>query len=415
MKHLFKKFIEAFRIQLKRKKFDKHLDGLATLRPSGVSKGDVLLAYIIDPFLVKDGQKIPNTHTHFWESVQIAKTFLGIGYTVDVISYRNSKFKHQKNYDFFVSARTNFQRITEQLNEDCIKIVNLDMAHWVINNYAAYQRCLSVYDRRKAAIKNYKLQDENFAIEYADYGTVLGNEFTLNTYRYANKPLYRVPLPTLATFPLFEGKNFDSIKINYLWFGSHGFVHKGLDLVLEAFAQMPEYNLTVCGPIEKENDFKEVYNKELYHTPNINTIGWVDIDSKEFESILKQCIGIVYPSCAEGGGGSVIICMHGGLIPIVTHEASVDVTDEYGFILNKPTLDEIQKTVRYLSGLPGKKLKSMSNKAREFARTNHTKDVFIKRHREVIEGIIDIENKKKVQVGLKFSKRIQKNGNHANQ
>ena len=33
-------------------------------------------------------------------------------------------------------------------------------------------------------------------------------------------------------------------------------VHKGLDLVLEAFAGMPEYHLTVCGPVAKEKDFE---------------------------------------------------------------------------------------------------------------------------------------------------------------
>jgi hypothetical protein len=30
-------------------------------------------------------------------------------------------------------------------------------------------------------------------------------------------------------------------------------------LVLNIFAEMPEYNLTVCGPIQKEKDFEKVY------------------------------------------------------------------------------------------------------------------------------------------------------------
>ncbi len=356
MKKLIRKTLSLLGYQIKRKKFDRHRDGFKTLKPDGISIGNVLLAYIIDPFLLKKGEKVPNSHTHFWESILIANTFLDLNYTVDVISYRNKIFKPDKRYDFFLSARTNFQRISELLNEDCIKIVNLDMAHWVVNNYNAHVRCFNLFKRRNAVIRNYKLQDENLAIEFADYGTVLGNEFTVNTYRYAGKPLFRVPLPTCAVFPSFEDKDYDIIKKNYVWFGSHGFVHKGLDLVLEAFAQMPEYNLTVCGPIVMEKEFEKVYNNELYNTPNIKTIGWIDVDSGEFKSILQQSIGIVFPSCAEGGGGSVITCMQGGLIPIVTYEASVDVEDNYGIMLKSPTIDAIKNAVRLLSSLPGESL-----------------------------------------------------------
>jgi len=395
MKRFINKIAGAFGIQITRKKFNKHTDGFITLKPKGVSNGNVLLAYIIDPFLLGPGEKIPNSHTHFWESSQIAKTFLDLGYTVDVISYRNSKFIPEKKYAFFVSARTNFQRIAELLNKDCIKIANLDMAHWTTNNYAAYQRCFNLHKRRKAVIKNYKLQDENYAIEYADYGTVLGNEFTLDTYRYAGKPLFRIPLPTCLSFPLFEDKNYKNSKNNFLWFGSGGLVHKGLDLVLEAFTLMPEFNLIVCGPIDWEKDFQEVYFKELYQTANIKTVGWVDIESKEFEAILKKCNAVVFPSCAEGGGGSVITCMQGGLIPIVSYEASIDVQDEYGVILKYSSVEEIKNAVRYVAGLSEDTLKQMATKSRSFAAMNHSKNAFKKRHRDVIETIIELEEKKR--------------------
>ena len=36
-------------------------------------------------------------------------------------------------------------------------------------------------------------------------------------------------------------------------------VHKGLDLVLEAFVAMPEYHLTVCGKVSSEKDFEDAY------------------------------------------------------------------------------------------------------------------------------------------------------------
>lgn len=399
MKNAIKAITDTFGIQISKKQFNKHLDGFVSMKPRGQVKGNVLLAYIIDPFLLKPGENIPNTHTHFWESKQIAQTFLDMGFTVDAISYHNTKFKPTKEYSFFISARTNFQKIAELLDEDCIKIVNLDMAHWIPNNFAAYHRCYNVYKRRKVTIRNYKLQEENFAIEHADYATVLGNTFTMDTYKYANKPLFRVPLPTCVTYPWFEDKDYNSNRKNYLWFGSRGFLHKGLDLVLEAFSQMPEYNLTVCGPIEKEKDFEREYYNELYNTQNIHTIGWIDIESQKFQDILKSCVGIVYPSCCEGGGGSVLTCMQGGLIPIVSYETSVDIKDNYGVMLEDSSTDEIKKAVQHVSGLSELKIKEMSYSAWEFARANHTKETFIKNYRDVIEEILTLEKEKKFNEG----------------
>ena len=125
------------------------------------------------------------------------------------------------------------------------------------------------------------------AIEHADCAAVLGNEFTISTYTYANKPIYRVPISAPFLYPWPEGKDFEACRRHFLWFGSHGFVHKGLDLVLDAFAEMPDYHLTVCGPIreEIEKDFEKAFYKELYQTSNIRTLGWVDIGRPEFTKL----------------------------------------------------------------------------------------------------------------------------------
>ena len=64
-------------------------------------------------------------------------------------------------------------------------------------------------------------------------------------------------------------------------------MHKGLDLVLEAFARMPELHLTVCGPIHEEPAFEAAFRRELYETPNIETLGWVDIASPAFAELLR--------------------------------------------------------------------------------------------------------------------------------
>jgi glycosyltransferase involved in cell wall biosynthesis len=368
---------------------------VVSVEPKNNSQGNVLLALWIKPFLLKDSEPVPNTHAHHWRSLQIARTFLDMGYHVDVIDYLNSEFIPQKQYVFFVSFRAHFDRIAQRLNKDCIKIVHLDTAHWLFNNSASFRRGLNLQQRRGVTLKGLRIVESNMAIEHADFGTISGNKFTVGTYSYSRKPLFLIPYPTCAVYPWPEKKEFESWRKNFLWFGSRGFVHKGLDLVLEAFAEMPDYRLSVCGPIKDENDFEKAYYKELYQTPNIRTLGWVDIEGPEFTEVTNKCVGVIYPSCSEGGGGSVLTCMHAGLIPIVSYGSSVDVED-FGIILKDSSIEEIKGSVRMISSLSAEKLKSMSRKAWECVRAYHTRERFAEEYRKMIETIITMKGKKQI-------------------
>jgi glycosyltransferase involved in cell wall biosynthesis len=161
-------------------------------------------------------------------------------------------------------------------------------------------------------------------------------------------------------------------------------VHKGLDLVLETFAGMPDYHLYVCGPVQDEKDFECVYYKELYDLPNIHTVGWVDISSFEFIDIVNKCIGVVCASCSEGGSGSVIVCMHAGLIPIISYETGVDVDESYGVILYDCSITAIRRAIEEISQLPTEKLREMSKKAWDYVRHNHTQERFIDEYKKII-------------------------------
>ena len=361
---------------------------IISLKPPQNPIGNVLISYILTPFLLKPGESMPISHTHFWECLQMAKTFLDMGYCVDVIRFDNDVFIPQKKYAFFIETRWNLQRSAPYLDEDCIKIFHADSAHLLFHNAAEANRLVELQQRKGVSLIPRRFEMPNQAIENADCSIVLGNEFTMGTYKYANKPLYRVPISTPVLYPWFEDKDFDACSRHFLWFGSGGLVHKGLDLLLDVFAQMPDYHLTICGPISKEPDFEATFERELYHTPNIHTIGWVDISSKEFLKILNSCVAIIYPSCSEGGGGCVITCMHAGLIPIVSYEASVDVNDDCGIVLKNCSLDEIKNKIRMLSDFPSQRLKEMAKNSRDFVRENHTQENFARVYQKTIHQIM---------------------------
>jgi glycosyltransferase involved in cell wall biosynthesis/LmbE family N-acetylglucosaminyl deacetylase len=389
MKRIIKEVPKKFGIQITRYTSDPY-EQVISLEPEKKSEGSMLLSYRIEPFLLKPGQPIQNSHTHYWESWQIARTFLDFGYSVDVIHARNQTFHPEKNYSYFIGHRINFDRITKLLKGGCVKIAHMDTAHWIFNNHATYQRKFELQQRRGIALKeSHRLIELDMAIENADYVVSYGNQFTLDTYRYMKKPIFRVPISTCALFPSPENKNVDTCRSNFLWFGSGGFVHKGLDLVLEAFAEMPDYHLYICGPLQKEEDFTRVYSKELYQTPNIHAIGWVDVDGPQFIEIANKCLGIVYPSCSEGQAGSVVACLHAGLIPIISYESGIDV-DDFGVVLKENSINAIKRTVQMVSQFPAEQLRQMANAAWEFARAGHTREKFAEEYRNVILSIMDI-------------------------
>jgi glycosyltransferase involved in cell wall biosynthesis len=361
-----------------------------TLKPVSPSRGSVLLCYNNKAFFLKPDEAVSNDHTNIWESLQIGRTFLELGYRVDVIHEDNDRFVPAKHYSFFVGNRINFDRIAESLNQDCVKILHIDTAHWLFHNFSEHRRLLAVQQRRGFTLPKLRSLKPNLAIEHADYATILGNDFTIGTYRYANKPLYRVPISSPVQYSWPEDKDFEASRRQFLWFGSKGFVHKGLDLVLEAFAEMPDYQLTVCGPIDKDPDFKNAYHTELYRTPNVHTVGWVDIESQNFLEICRRCIALIYPSCSEGGGGSVISCMHAGLIPIVSREASVDVNEDFGLVLKECSIQEIKNSIKNISSLSSEELQRMARAAWNFARANHTRERFAEEYRNVISLIMTL-------------------------
>jgi len=336
------------------------------------ARGRVLMAYIQQPFLPARQRTVDfASHTHFGESVLMAQAYLDLGFDVDVIDFRNQHFVPRKRYDVFISARTHLERLAPRLNPDCIRVAHLDTAHFAFNNHAAYARVLALQRRRGVTCMSVRIVETNWAIEHADYGALLGGEFLAQTYAYADKPLFRLPIPTVRTYPFPEHKDYERCRRRFLWFGSRGLVHKGLDLVLEAFAAMPQYELIVCGPIAQDAAFRSIYGRELYDCPNIRTLDWIDVTGPRFPELVRECAAVVFPSCSESQSASTLTCMQAGLPPVVTRETGID-TGSFGWLLKEATVEEIQRAVETVASLPAEELESRSRSAWEYARTTHT-------------------------------------------
>jgi glycosyltransferase involved in cell wall biosynthesis len=284
------------------------------------------------------------------------------------------------------------ERLTPFLDKECVKILHITGAHWLFQNSAEYARLLSLQQRRGVTLRPRRIVPPSLGIEHANYATTWGNEFTIGTFSYARKAILRLPVPSTSLYPWSEDKDYSRQRKNFLWFGNVGMVHKGLDVVLEAFAQMPDYHLTVCGDVKNEEDFEATYHKELYQRSNIESVGWVDTDSARFKEITDKCVGVIHPSCSEGCSGSVVTCLHAGLIPIVSYESGIDVWD-FGLILKESSVEEIIQGVKAISDLSAVTLKERSRKAWEFARAFYTKENYVACYSDFVTNVLGLRRK----------------------
>ena len=130
----------------------------------------------------------------------------------------------------------------------------------------------------------------------------------------------------------------------FLFHAGSGAVHKGLDLVIEAFARHPELTLHITGNYRHEPDFIDEYRAEL-ELPNIHYHGWVVVASERFEEILSQCVAFVLPTCSEGQSPAAATCMALGLYPILSIYAGHDLPDGCGIRLSELTVDEVEEAI----------------------------------------------------------------------
>jgi glycosyltransferase involved in cell wall biosynthesis len=356
------------------------------LKPKGSSRGCAVISYITWPFLEGVDSPKMRGHTNAYEVTVMAKVFLDLGFRVEVCHYHDENYFPPQDCKVLVDIHGNLERW--DLPHGCKKVLHATGPHWLFWNHAELSRLIGVRERHGIALRPQRHVKPSNAVEVADEVVVLGNEFTRGTFLFAGKPVTRVPISSAYEFAWPEGRDFEKAKKKFLWVGSYGMVHKGLDLALDAFAGMPELELTVCGRPEKEADFYRLYEKHLKKTANIKLHGWLDMGSADFLEIARTHAAVIYPSSAEGGAGSVIHCMHAGLLPICTTEASIDLGD-FGVHVETASVESVQKACRAVAGMSAGEVEHRAQSAYKHVRREHTRDKFQENYRKFAAKITD--------------------------
>lgn len=319
-----------------------------------------LLSYITVPF--KDDSF---THSNYFEAKSWAKILSDLGYNVDVINFDGNRNLDLSKYEVICGFGNVFQNYFEGCYSKKIKTIYYATGmHVYHQNQATLQRVKNVYNLKGVWLgKSARFVEKTWTHQtlLVDGIIALGNEKCADSFKeHYEGTVLSVPAPIYQIYDAEDFINQRSLNANtnFLWFGSSGLIHKGLDLLLDYFSKHNDLTLHICGPIENEIDFVNVYTKELFETKNIITYGFVDINGDKFADILKKCSFVIFPSCSEGGCVSVLTAIgNGGLIPIISHETTISTGNEIW--IENLTYEGVDKSIRKALSLDKVTVKNM--------------------------------------------------------
>ena len=350
-------------------------------------RGRVLLSYLQGPLRWKSSDKRFMGHSNTWECREIARIFNELGYAVDAINYDDLTFQSTRIYDAIFDIHNNLSRYD---NGHAVKILHATGSNPTFSNRALAKRLDDLEKRRgvklepRRAIQEDSIRVFEANLEVADIITITGNERTKSTYpEKLHDKIRLVPvtgsyLPVVRSIPDFVPKK------EFLWFGGSGAVHKGLDIVLEVFAKNPDLTLHIIGPYQNEKDFCRAYKRELSHYGNMKAHGYVYPHSDQFRCITKHVIALVFPSCSESTSSAGVTCMQYGMIPIVSIDTGITLTQYQGITLNSCTLDEVEQAVHTIANKTELEIKGTIAECQKYALDTFSRNRFSEMMKSVI-------------------------------
>jgi glycosyltransferase involved in cell wall biosynthesis len=352
-----------------------------------ISQKKVLISYLSEQFLFGLDQK--STHTNFLENSLLIQYYINKNYSIDIVDCTDKNFFPKSDYYDVIIGFGEPYRKAINVNEKAIKIIYLTESSPKFSFLAESNR-VEYYKKRNKTNKkinlfrtgtHYKDQD----LELSNYLILIGSEITLNTYldNYnINKNKFQIINPT----GLFNNKfNIENKKLsknnNFLWFGSRGVIHKGLDILCDVFSQNSNMNLYAYGV--NNNEYKYLTkSKNIYINSKINVL------SDEFLSLIDNINYIILPSCSEGLSTAVITCMMHGIIPIVTRETGLILPENTGFYIDDLSITAVNVLINNISMINIDKIQIRRRNCYDFAHNNFNLTNYHNNITRILENIL---------------------------
>ncbi len=333
-------------------------------------------------------------HRLFWRVVTTQSTeissmisvFTELGYCIDVISFADVQcVEYIKNihYDLILGFGDSFYKLTT-FQPEAVSILYMTEHHPEFS-YQEEKKRLDYFKERHKKVakitrsgKFYKLSHLNK--KYSNVITMSETSPFINQYR---KPYSIFPTGIINENFVFKSKDHRSARKHFLWLGSFGAIHKGLDLLIDVFKKRDDIVLHICG---LRNQEKKVFRWE--QRKNIIEYGVINIRSEVFLELVDKCSYIILPSCSEGFSTSVATGMLHGLIPIVMENTGFNRLGNNALFLNNYKLDYLDLKLTEFSNETEINLQLLSKRAFDFAREHFTVSAYKQNFRDIIIDIV---------------------------
>ena len=326
------------------------------------SRKRALLSYITSPYLEPESLG----HTNRIECRAAGDILHELGYQVDVVDFYADSSIRYEDYEVIYGMGRNLEK-SFACSKPMRRIYYATGACTIFSNMETLRKSRAFHGRSgmfALGSVRYTAMSQDAQHLLSDRVIVLGNAFTKGTYlrfdaddsRYSNLDafFYRTYTPDI------KGKDFGEARRHFIWFGSSGLLHKGLDTAIDVFLRRRDLFLHICGANKGEAEFFKFYGPLIAGAGNITDHGFIDIQSEEFRRLMDTCAFAIYPSVSEGGAPALLTVMgNGGLIPLACESVGLDMHPEIGYVRANDSggyLEAIEK----LSSMDDEELRTLS-------------------------------------------------------
>lgn len=324
-------------------------------------------------------------HTNRSEFFQIINCLIERNYCIDVCAHDDVKaigYIEKQEYDIIFGLGEVFRWTVK--NKKAYKILYMTENPYYISYLREKERVEYFYQRHHKKVelvrtgKFFKKDEE----KNVDAIICMGEKkYFNNTEVYVNRII-----PTGFFNNKFMFENCIWKKNSFLVLGTDGFIHKGIDLLIEIFNNHPEWELFICG-----KDIDKIVKKELnlkIRYSNIHNCGYVNIGSDSFLELVYNCSFILLPSCSEATSTSILTGMRHGLIPVVTKGNGFDEMRDYCYFFESFHLEDIEKGIIQTQKLTLEEIEYKSRNIYEYSNEMFTLCKFKDAMSEALNGVI---------------------------
>lgn len=325
--------------------------------------------------------------TQPFEIIKIVKILSDFGFTIDIIGCRDvkaPKIIKNKKYDLIFGFGDSFYELTN-IQPDAVSILYMTESHPAYSYQEERKRLDYYYERhgRKIDIKRsgsfYKLS--HLEKKYSNIITLGETQHFSNQY---SAPYVLFPTGLINQEYIFYDKKHLQSRKNFLWLGSYGAIHKGLDLLIDVSNQLDQIVIHICGLAKEERKILRIPKRS-----NIIDHGHIDIKSRTFLEIVDKCSFIILPSCSEGFSTSIATGMLHGLIPVVMKDTGFNRLGQNAIFLEDFKIDYLKMKLNELMTFDPTKLTVFSKNSFDFARQNFSIDAFEKNFKIIMTDILN--------------------------